>query len=303
MPFGALSYATGFAVMSALSVVAIVLAVRPFTTGSGTAWLAFALAPAYLPILDAGQNGLIWLAGLLAALAALRDGRWVLAGIFIGLLTLKPQFGLLVPVALMAAGLWRTTFVATLTALVVAAVPTLLTGTDYWVFLVQRVTEHGERVVMSIRSLDLMASPIALFIRLGVPGHAAMTLQVCVTVLAAISVLLLWRARHVGFEVKAAALLAGSLVASPYAWHYEAAMMAVVGLFLLRAGVLRVDPLHLPFLALLWLGASPQAMATIAGLDAIYVSWAFLVTPAMLICLALSLMQLPRARSGLAART
>jgi hypothetical protein len=301
MPFGALSYATGFAILAVLSCLCMALAVRPFVQGSRTAWLAFSLAPAYLPILLLGQNGLIWLAGLLAALAALRDGRWVLAGIVIGLLTLKPQFGLLIPVALIAAGLWRTTLVATLTALVVGAVPTLVTGLEYWSLFIQRMAEYGQRVVGAIETLDLMSSPFALLVRLGVPAEVALPLQAGVTLAAAIAVAIIWRSRHLGFDVKAAALLAASLLASPYAWHYEAAFMAPVGLFLLRAGVLGPQPLHLLLLTVLWLGAGFQAMAIFVGLGDLHFPWAFIVTPAMLLCLALCLMQVPLARSGLAA--
>jgi hypothetical protein len=300
-PFGALSYATGFAILTMVSCISIALAVRPFVAGSSGAWAAFSLAPAYLPILLQGQNGLIWLAGLLAALAALRDGRWVLAGIVIGLLTLKPQFGLLIPIALIAAGLWRTTIVATLTAVVVAAVPTLATGPEYWTLFVQRMAEYGERVVGSIQSLDLMASPFALFVRLGISPETALTLQAGVTLAAGLAVLVVWRSRHVAFDVKAAALLAGSLLASPYAWHYEAAIMALVGLFLLRAGILRPEPSHLAFLAILWLAAGFQAMAIFIGLGEVHFRWAFVVTPVTLLCLALCLMQVPLAKSRLAA--
>jgi arabinofuranan 3-O-arabinosyltransferase len=136
-PLGAVSFATGFTIFSLLTVALMALAVRPFAAGSWVAWLAFSLAPAYLPMLVQGQNGLIWLAGLLAAFAALRDERWILAGVFIGLLTIKPQYGLLIPVALVAAGLWRTFFSASATTIVVAVVPTIWTGLDYWGLFIQ----------------------------------------------------------------------------------------------------------------------------------------------------------------------
>jgi hypothetical protein len=146
-----------------------------------------------------------------------------------------------------------------------------------------------------------MSSPFALLVRLGVPAEVALPLQAGVTLAAAIAVAIIWWSRHLGFDVKAAALLAASLLASPYAWHYEAAFMAPVGLFLLRAGVLGPQPLHLLLLTVLWLGAGFQAMAIFVGLGDLHFPWAFIVTPAMLLCLALCLMQVPLARSGLAA--
>jgi arabinofuranan 3-O-arabinosyltransferase len=290
-PLGALSYATAFTIMTILSLVLLAAAVRPFTGGSRTAWVAFSLAPACVPILVEGQNGLIWLAGLLAALAALQDKRWFLAGLLIGLLTLKPHFGLMIPVALIAAGLWRTTGVATLTAIVVAGLPTLATGANYWTLLLQQIDEHGQRVVASIQSLEFMASPFSLFVRLGVPPDAALMVQAGVTIAAGVAVLIVWRSDTVAFDVKAAALLCGTLLASPYAWHYESAIMAPIGLFLLRGGVLQSRPLHLILLAVLWLGAVVQTLVDLVGDGNLYFRWAFLVPPVLFFCLALCVAQ------------
>ncbi|MCU0827022.1 MAG: DUF2029 domain-containing protein [Tabrizicola sp.] len=300
LPFGALSYATGFTILSVLSILAMAWAVRPFATGSRAAWAAFSLAPAYLPILLLGQNGLLWLAGLLAALAALRAERWVLAGIVIGLLTLKPQFGLLIPIALIAAGLWRTFLTAVATTVIVAVLPTLVTGIDYWTFYIQRMEEYGTRVVATMHTLDLMSGPFSLLIRLGFPANLALLLQGAVTLAAAASVFLLWRSARAGFDVKVAGLLAASFLASPYNWHYEAAIMALVGLFLLRGGVLRTFPLHLAVLALLWFGAGLQAMAIFVGLGDRHFPWAVLVTPMMVLSLALCLRQLGRSEVRMA---
>lgn len=290
-PFGGLSFATAFTIMTVLSLGLLAAAVRPFTGGSRTAWAAFSMAPAYLPILVEGQNGLIWLAGLLAALAALRDDRWFLAGLLIGLLTLKPHFGLMIPIALIAAGLWRTTGIATLTAIVAAGLPTLATGASYWTLLLQQIDAHGQRVLASIQSLEFMASPFSLFVRLGVPPDAALVLQAGVTIAAGVAILIVWRSATVAFDVKAAALLCGTLLASPYAWHYEAAIMAPIGLFLLRAGVLQPRPLPLILLAVLWLGAVLQTLVDLVGDGNLYFRWAFLVPPVLLFCLALCVAQ------------
>jgi arabinofuranan 3-O-arabinosyltransferase len=291
-PLGTVSFAVGYAAVMLLSVGLLAAAVRPFTRGAPIAWAAFSLAPAYLPILAQGQNGLIWLAGLLAAFAALRDGRWVLAGIFIGLLTLKPQFGLLIPVALIAAGLWRTTIVATLTAVVAAALPTLATGPAYWGLLLERMSELGQRVVAAIQSLSFMASPFAFFVRLGVPPDTALNLQFGVTIAAAVAVFVIWRSRRADFDVKAAALLAGSLLASPYAWHYEAAIMAPVGLFLVRAGLLDQRAISLVFLAMLLMGTSLQTLADIVADGVFFFRWALFVTPLMVVSVILCLFRL-----------
>ena len=130
-PLGALTFPQAWAVFSVVSIVALALAVRPFSGGILPVWFAFAMPPAILPSLYVGQTTALWVAGLLAALAAFRGRRYILAGFFIGLLTLKPQLGLLIPVALIACGAWRTIASAAVTTIVISALATLVVGIEY----------------------------------------------------------------------------------------------------------------------------------------------------------------------------
>src|SRR6185295_1703313 len=76
--------------------------------------------PATLWNLTAGQNGFLT-AALIGGTLTLMERRPTLAGICLGLLTYKPHFGLLFPVALIAAGQWRVIAFAAATALALAA--------------------------------------------------------------------------------------------------------------------------------------------------------------------------------------
>src|SRR5580700_637077 len=67
-----------------------------------------------------GQNGFLT-ASLLGASLLLLERRPVLAGVFIGCLTYKPQFGILFPVALIAARQWRACVSAAVTAIFLSA--------------------------------------------------------------------------------------------------------------------------------------------------------------------------------------
>lgn len=259
MPFGAMPFSVGFLVSTVLSIVLICLAVRNFVGGSLPVWLAMTLAPAYIPTLILGQNSLFWLAGLVAALAALRNERWVLAGVFIGCLTLKPQLGLLIPVALLAAGLWRTIFSAIATTVVLAAVPTFLFGVEYWPMLIDRLAEQGEGVVTSIENLFLMVGPFYLLNLLGASPEWALRIQWAIIILSAAIVALLWRSDRISFDVKAAGLLLAMLLSAPYLWYYEVAMMAVIGLFMVRGGLIGYSIPQLFLLFSLWLGGALQA--------------------------------------------
>ena len=80
MPLGLLPFAPAWAVFMAVSCAALLLATRPFAAGRTQVLLGAALAPAILPCLLVGQTTILWLAGLMAALAALRAERPILAG-------------------------------------------------------------------------------------------------------------------------------------------------------------------------------------------------------------------------------
>lgn len=298
MPFGAMAFSTGFLVFALLSLVLMGLAVHSFTAGVIPVWLALTLAPAYVPTLIIGQNNLLWLAGFLAALAALRDRRWVLAGIFIGCLTLKPQLGLLLPVALIAAGHWRTILVAAVTAAVLAILPTLMFGPEYWPLLAGSMAYLGESLIFSINKLHLMVGPFYLMNLLGLPPETALRVQWGIVALAVGFVAVLWRSDRIGFDAKAAGLMLAMLLSAPYLWYYEAAMMAPIGLFMVRAGILGKTPPQLFLLICLWMGGVLLALNAFLDFANGRMLGAILITPILVTSLILLLMHHFAARRG-----
>ena len=78
-----------------------------------------------------GQSSFL-AAALLAGGLRLAAGNPIVGGMLLGLLTYKPQLGLLVPVALVSARLWRTLAAAALTACGLVIVTTLLFGGAIW---------------------------------------------------------------------------------------------------------------------------------------------------------------------------
>lgn len=288
-PLGALAFAPAFLVTTLVSLGLIALAVRPFVAGNRAVWLAMALSPAYIAALVIGQNSLIWLACFLVALTALRDGRWLLAGVCIGLLTLKPQLGVMIAVALLAGRHWRTILAASVTAILLVVLPTLLFGIDYWPLFLDRLSEQGDRVLSGISSTNLMVGSFYLMVRAGLAPDAALMVQTGLAALCALAVFVVWRSARVGFDTKAATLVTAIFLSAPYLWFYEAALIAVAGLFLFRAGLLGLKPhWQLALLLLFWLGAGPQAFGVYLGLESSF-PWALLYVPLMLCSLALCL--------------
>jgi hypothetical protein len=289
LPLGLLSFAGALLATTLVSLLAVALAVRPFIAGTPAVWLAMIVAPAYLPALIIGQNSLLWLAGLLAALAALRAGRWTLAGILIGLLTLKPQLGVMIPIALLAAGCWRTILAATITALALAALPTLVFGAEYWPLLAKQLQAQSARLMETIEYLTLMVGPFYLMTLAGLAPELGLKLQWVITAAMGAMVFLLWRKPGLDFDAKAAALLLAILLSAPYLWYYEAALMAAVGLFLVRAGVLSAHGLKGALLLLLWLGAGLLGVNAFVDFADSRAIGAVIVTPVLMASVAVLL--------------
>ena len=131
--------------------------------------IALLLSPAAVLCVISGQSSLITAAMLIAIFAWL-DSRPVAAGILIGLLTLKPQLGILFPVMLIASARWRVFASATVTALALVAATALVFGPQVWVDFVAKglptnnlvladpdriATPFYPTVFMNLRGIDL----------------------------------------------------------------------------------------------------------------------------------------------------
>ena len=275
-PFGLLPLTVAWLAFNALSLVALGLSLRPFTAGLTPLWLAVLLAPALLPALLAGQVTLLWMAGLLGALAALRQGATGLAGVLIGCLTLKPTLGLMIPAALLGIGAWRTILVATATTLGLHGGATLLYGAGYWPALGDLYATHATAALAELGTAGTMTSAAALLARLGIAPDMAANLNLGLAAALFAVVFLVWRRLGAGSDAAAATLVAAIPLATPYLWHYDSAFLALSALFLLRCMRTRPDAATVVLVPLLWLGAGLPLWLTATGLSGA-------VTPALVV--------------------
>ncbi len=267
LPLGLLSFFAAWAVYTGLSAAAMLAALRPFLRGTPALWIGVALSPAALVTLLLGQISLLWVAGLVAALAALRGNRPWLAGLFLGLLTVKPQLGLLIPVALIAAGQWRTIGAAALTSLALTGVATALFGPDYWPAWHDIAARHLDVLRTEVAGSPRMVSLYSLLSSLGLTEPLALAVQGAVTLVAAVAVWVGWLRPALSFDLRAALLLTAIPLSTPYLWHNETVFLAPALLFLIRSGALPLTPPGLAFAALCWLGLGPLTLARILGVD------------------------------------
>jgi hypothetical protein len=84
-------------------------------------------------------------ASLLGASLLSLKRRPILAGVFIGCLTYKPQFGILFPVALAAAHQWRAFASAFVTAAALAGISISVFGTGVWQALPHQLAAQPQR--------------------------------------------------------------------------------------------------------------------------------------------------------------
>jgi Glycosyltransferase family 87 len=191
----------------------------------------------------AGYNGFLTASLLGAALLCL-ERRPVLAGVFIGCLTYKPQWGILVPVALIAAKEWRAFGSTVVATALLAGLSIALFGAGAWQALPrQLVAQAGINLSLDpgITSLGFDArahwqyhQTIFGLVRTLNGGAAVSWLaQGITTIGSAVVVWLVWRS-PLRYALKAATLSGAALIATPYAFGYDIAAIAIPVAFLAR---------------------------------------------------------------------
>jgi hypothetical protein len=235
LPFAALPVGWSLAVSQLLSFGALALAVRRLAPDrSAYVFLvgALMLCPAASNNVLAGQNAFLALA-LIAGGVLWRRDRPLRAGALLGLLIFKPQYFLLLPVALLAARDWRALTGMALSALLFMAASVALFGPGLWWDWIN-VYLHPQHT-MAVNATDWghmwdesVSTCLAL---LGAPGWLAKTGQGLAMLAAAAAV---WRAfrRDQPAEVQLGILLAAALLASPHVSPYDLVFAALGGLIL-----------------------------------------------------------------------
>jgi hypothetical protein len=187
----------------------------------------------------------------------------IVAGMLFGLIIYKPQFGVLLPIALAAGGYGRAFFAAAVTVLAVLALSALVWGWPAWQAFLESlhatrtiVFEQGDTGFEKFQSafswVRLWHGPVAL-------AYAA---QVVVALAVVAAVAWIWRSRA-SFALQAAALLTGSLLVSPYTLDYDFVVFGMALAFLTAHGFAQgFRPWDRTLIALAWF---VPAVARVAG--------------------------------------
>jgi hypothetical protein len=182
--------------------------------------------PAAVFSLAMGQNALLT-AGLFAAgTALLAKGRPFAAGLVLGCLCYKPHFGLLLPVALLAARQWRAVAGAAAAIAGLAGAATVLGGTEVWTAYWRLFTGAGATYENGPVPAGHLVSVFGAALQWGGSPAVAYGLQAAAALAVAAMVAILW-ARPGPFAPRAVALVAGTMLAVPVILYYDLTMAAV----------------------------------------------------------------------------
>jgi hypothetical protein len=193
-----------------------------------------ALTPfAVLETVYLGQMAFL-LTGLLGFVLVSIERRPYLAGLLLGLLIYKPQFGLIFPIVLVVAGQWRVIAGATASALLFAAAATVAFGFGAWrLFAVSIVAHNFANFSLDSSITPLMNTAYGAMVWMGAGPVAAWTTHLLFAVALTVLVCRVWL-RPASHALKAAALAIGALGATPYMLNYDLAAVTVPAAFLVR---------------------------------------------------------------------
>lgn len=200
-----------------------------------TAILLAAAFPAAAINIAAEQNGFLS-AALLGGALALMERRPLLSGCLFGLMTYKPQLGLMIPLALVAGGRWRVFCSAAAVALALAALSWAAFGTATWAAFANSIAVATRAVLADdAANWHKLQTVFGLVRSLGGSESIAWSLQAAMIGANALLIWVTWR-RPVAFELKAAALAAASVLATPYMYVYDLVVLAIPMAFVIRLG-------------------------------------------------------------------
>jgi hypothetical protein len=198
------------------------------------AWLLIVAFPATIIQITHGQTAFLS-AGLLTLGILLIRLRPIVAGALFGFATLKPQFGMLMPIVLLLTGQWRVGVTAVITAMALAGLSAALFGVQawpHWYALTQ-----SARTAMDAGTVGYakMVSPFAAMMLLGASSWLAYAVQGCVIL--AIATMLASVSRRRSYTPQLGALLlVGGVLVTPFALDYDMLLLTPAMIVIVSGG-------------------------------------------------------------------
>jgi alpha-1,2-mannosyltransferase len=253
LPFGALPPMLSYILFMLLTFTGLILALK-MKHEQPWLWIAsIALSPAAGFAVSVGQNSFL-ITALLVGGYAFMGTRRVVAGILFGALSVKPQFCLMVPVALVAASSWRVMCSALVTVAILCLISLAIFGPALWLAWLTMFTgqsdffdhfsEAGWINDMSVYTCAIVASASQTTARLA---------QIFAVLFAAGNVVLAFR-RKIPPDLRLAVLLTCAFLAAPHVSNYDAMLLTVAATLVFKQSFSGGLPIwYMPLAGLVWL--------------------------------------------------
>lgn len=225
LPLAGLPYLAALSAWLVATGAAYARVARGFLGEGRRAWIAVLAFPAVLIELGHGQNAFLS-AALFGGAVLIWDRRPLLAGVLLGCLAYKPHLGLLIPIALLAAGRWRTIAGAAAAVVGLAAASLAAFGIGTWrAFLAASPLARAslEQGLVGDAKMQSVFSAVRL-----VHGGVGLAYVAQGAAAIAVAALLIALSRKAPQAAAAGpALVAASLLASPFLLDYDLILLAV----------------------------------------------------------------------------
>lgn len=235
-PFALMPYVLSYLLWVTGTFTVYAWVIRKMAPQPQTVLLLVAFPGAFLNFFH-GQTAFVTAALFGGAMLTL-ERRPILAGILLGLMSYKPHFGVLIPIALICGRHWQAFIAAAITTVVFAAVSMLFLGIEPWIAfwnnipLARSVFEDGLIRWGKLPSLYASLRLAGAGLTLAYVMHGLLALSVAVTV-----GWIWWR--KPSLPLRAAVLVTGTLLVTPYMFDYDFAILAIPVALLAMDGYVR----------------------------------------------------------------
>jgi arabinofuranan 3-O-arabinosyltransferase len=230
-PLGLMPYLTAFTVWSLLTLVLYMMAVHAviprWTTVIASVTPIFVAENAKL-----GQNGFLTAALIIYSLGCI-ERRPRLSGLFLALLTYKPQFGLVFPLALLVSRKWTAVFSAVSWNVVLGAAAAIAFSYKTWPLYVDAVFNRNWDLSADRGVRLTQQSVFGLLHWAGASATISWSLHLTIAAAIAILVCVVW-AKPLPSALKSAALCVGTVSVTPYVQIYDLTILSVAVVFLVK---------------------------------------------------------------------
>jgi hypothetical protein len=235
-PLGLMPYVVAFAAWTVVTLLLYLVAIYLIVPRPIVILVALSPFPVFFNVF-LGQNGFL-LAGLMGLSLALMERRPQLSGVLLGLLTFKPQIGILFPFALLVSRKWRVVISAVATSLVLIVTSAVVFGYRAWPYFIHALVDRGPSLG-PISQVSMRLESVYGFLWLaGISPPIAWAIQLAVAVALTAVVCWIWT-RPLPDSLKAAALCSAAAMATPFVHGHDLCVLAIAVAFLVKDGLER----------------------------------------------------------------